>query len=164
MNKSIRRGVFETNSSSTHAICIKPKPRNLEPAPYSTSLLALSTRKEFTDAFILDEASVLYGKIDKINFCLLIIKTHKNKNIREKYLSMLKEVLKKGKITLISSYADRIDNPPYWPPYDDTIEKAIFGSIDSLDDFIFGPDSCIILGRDDSEEYSYIVEKYGAVR
>lgn len=148
MKRQIRRNCFETNSSSTHAICITKKDVNSSLLPSSI----LFTYGEFgwenkTYSSVRSKAAYLYQAIDD---CY-------SDDEKEGLIYKLKEILEKNGITYYfdSDWSGYIDHP-----YGTTeFVEAVLSDEDKLLRYLFG-DSFIITGNDNDGVYWDEMEKH----
>ena len=140
MKKQIRQGVFETNSSSTHSMCIHPGNKYVP----NMSKLEIETG-EFGW-----EEETYYGMDDKLSYAL----TYALGGNSNKYIEMLNEVLTDNMpdtdITYDGmSYKELLEIDVYRDDVDfgyidhQSLDEAseMFLSKNNLEDFIFGRDS-----------------------
>ena len=146
MKKQIRQGVFETNSSSTHSMCIHPGNK------YVPNMSKLEIK---TGEFGWEEET--YDRMnDKLSYAL----TYALGDNSNKYIEMLNEVLTDNMsdtdITYNGmSYEKLIGIPRYYDEdfgYIDhqSLDEAseMFLSKNILEDFIFGRDSYFVTDND----------------
>ena len=144
MKKQIRQGVFETNSSSTHSMCIHPGNKYVP---------NMSKLKIETGEFGWEE-EIYYGMDDKLSYAL----TYALGGNSNKYIEMLNEVLTDNMPDTDITYDGM--------SYEELLEIDVcadFGYIDhqsldeaskmflsknNLEDFIFGRDSYFVTDND----------------
>jgi len=146
MKKQIRRGVFETNSSSTHAICISKNAVNEDDLPKHISF----THGEFGwendehhDSWI--KASYLY---EAICGCY--------DNDKQEKLDRLTEMLKEYNIECdFAPDKDDVYGDGYIDHCYDTVDfvNAVLDDSEKLIRYLFG-DSFIVTGNDNGDAYS----------
>ncbi len=152
MKRQIRKGVFETNSSSTHAICITRKDVDTSNLPNHITF----THGKFGWAFDVykdtwTKASYLYQAI-----CHLCYDSDKDK---KDMLNTLESLLKEYGIECEFEPDTNNDYGEYGEGYIDhgrQTEKfvnAVLADKDKLIKYLFG-DSIIVTGNDNSDEYS----------
>ncbi len=149
MKRQIRKGVFETNSSSTHAICITRKDVGTSNLPNHITF----THGEFGGEFDVHEdtwnkASYLYQAI--CDLC------YGDDNQKKKMLNTLETLLKEYGIECeFEPDKDEEYGDGYIDHGSETEEfvNAVLADCDKLIKFLFG-DSFIVTGNDNSDEYS----------
>lgn len=155
--KQIRRGVFETNSSSTHAINIYcanqynvPKSFNVRPGEFGW--------ENETYYYPEDKVSYLYTLILKKCVSYVyneVTESYENRYDYEKlnsYQKRIKDALKDAGVEEVS-FTDYADSSYYYVDHSENItEDDIDNILDNwFDDFVFNPDSVIITGNDNCD-------------
>lgn len=149
MKRQIRCNVFETNSSSTHAICITRKDVDTSNLPNHITF----THGEFGWEFEVHEgtwnkASYLYQAI--CDLC------YGNNEKKEEMLNTLESLLKEYGIECeFEPDKDKEYGDGYIDHSSETAEfvNAVLTDSDKLIKYLFG-DSIIITGNDNTDEYS----------
>lgn len=150
MKRQIRRNCFETNSSSTHAICIAKKIVNKEDLPTSVSF----SHGEFGWEFA--TYSDTWSKASYLNEALHSI-YHDKEELEEKK-SYISEVLERYGVS-VEFEPDEYDEYGYDSGYIDhgyeTEEfiREVLNDEDKLLTYLFG-NSMVITGNDNSDDYS----------
>ena len=164
MKLTIRKGVFETNSSSTHAVVVTRKKVQDFPENLTFKLGAFGWEKRWY-TLPEDKASYLYT-------CLAIYYLCYENNGNEKFIKAIEQinrVLNKKGINCTFEHLDELYKKGYpvlWE-YDANIDHVgelaefiqdVSRTESKLFRFLFSPDSFILTGNDNSEE-SYVDEK-----
>ena len=144
--RQIRRGVFETNSSSVHSICIQ-KDKNIT-LPNSVY-------------FSIGEYGWEYDRVDIASYLYTAILSTYNKDEAEEKIKQIKTVLDKHSISYDfeepiyykGHYGSWLDNGylDHSCEATDFIE-AVLNDEDLLLRCLFGTDSCVYTGNDNSAE------------
>jgi hypothetical protein len=135
--KQIRRGVFETNSSSTHSICIQKKPATPRSIHFTFGEYGWEQRTVY------DTASYLYTLI-------------MNRDDAKEKLARLKEILDAHNIEYTFANPGQYDDDYFGCGYVDhsyaagNFVEAVLNDEDLLFRYLFGFDSCIYTGNDNS--------------
>lgn len=158
--KNIRRGIFETNSSSTHSICIAKNAELIIP-----KTLKVKFGKFGWDYGVLDSTekkiSYLYTALQSLKRTENIEKLKKvlsSEGIKASFEKPIYKVMNKG---TTSEYIDGInvgyvDHVDQLEPFLDDI----FKDIKKLKSFLFSPLSYIVTGNDNSGHDVSILAKY----
>jgi hypothetical protein len=152
MNTKIRKSLFETNSSSTHSITIQ------EGGDYTS--IGHKGQIELTGGEFGWEWEVYRDPLTKANYCAVYAAGDEYKT------EMLKEVISEhtgAEVKILAQkddydkgYHSHIDHQSH-----DTAEKA-FASSDSLKNFIFGVNSTLYTGNDNSSPPANFYDEPGA--
>lgn len=158
MKVSIRKNIFETNSSSVHAICIANDPKNLI-FPSKVTIRG----GEF--GWMPSDLNTTEEKISYIYTALNLIEDEWWRESH--YLQRLKNILDSHDIPYkfekdpeYDNYEDYyIDHESECLPFIEEIFED--GNEDKLERFLFNPDSIIITGNDNNEEdYPIVTKKF----
>lgn len=150
MKRQIRRNVFETNSSSTHAICISNKSVAKEDIPTFVKFNHGKFGWEFEENdSISDRAAYLYQAICEV--CYYDDKT------KSEYMDSLRSALSKYGVTCEFDSYDKDDDSwevGYIDHGSETREfvDSVMNSDERLIRYLFG-NSIIITGNDNSDDY-----------
>ena len=150
MKRQIRRGCFETNSSSTHAICIAKETVNKKDLPASVSF----SHGEFGWEF--DTYSDTWSKASYLNEALHSV--YYDKEELEEKKSYISEVLGRYGIS-VEFEPDKYDEYGYDSGYIDhgyeTAEfvREVLNDEDKLLTYLFG-DSIVVTGNDNGDAFS----------
>lgn len=149
MKRQIRQGVFETNSSSTHAICISKD--------HDTSNLKLPDTVAFTHGEFGWECETLRGAWEKASYLYEAILGTYGENGAEEKIDHVKEVLSKYGIVCDfepssdeiwdNGYIDHVgeDDMPDWL-------ENMMNDDDVLLTYLFG-DAFVITGNDNNDDF-----------
>lgn len=158
MKKQIRRSCFETNSSSTHAICITKRKIDKDNLPSEVEFKHDEFGWEFrVHEDILTKASYLYQAI-----CDLY--TYENDKRKNKYINWIYEVLGKYGIECNFDTKDK-DEDGFSVGYIDHVFEtrdfvnAVMNNENRLLRYLFG-ESKIITGNDNSETFDEYMESH----
>ena len=152
--KKIRKGVFETNSSSTHSISLSNDKDLRYHIKKANNKIVLDTIPEedgvcyiYPGAFEWEEQTY-NDAATKASYCLTWIKTYRNK---KEYLDMLKRVIKRVNKSRIVKFVKQ-DNEYYpWGNIDhqsDDVCEPVFRDEESLENFIFNSKSILRTDND----------------
>jgi hypothetical protein len=137
--RQIRNGVFETNSSSTHSICISKEPVKDENIP---TYLNIRTDEEFgwsPDCYNSPEEKAAY-LCTVMEWCELDAE-------KEEFLNTLKnEFHIKISYKSKNGYVDHSGEAV-------ALVHELLSNTDKLKRFLFNPESCIYTGNDNSNEF-----------
>lgn len=139
--KTIRKKVFETNSSSSHSLCIE----KCEKIPEKV----IKTMKAYAEEGVLTlygddfgwEVAKYNSAYTKANYCRV------DAQYNEENLEMLKEVIEEVtglKVIIFEDCGGYIDHQSSGI----TVEEGVFDSKENLKDFIFNPDSVLYIDND----------------
>ena len=150
MARKIRTGMFETNSSSVHCICIsnnKPADDNIP------SVLRCTTGEYGWDYRVYD------SKYDKAGYLLTMIYSSENRDV---YIDQLRRVLEKNGVKLDEGsreyyYIDHVDE------WDSTLEKILYDE-DRLMRFLFSVGSFVETANDNDSSVGLIEDDISRYR
>lgn len=142
MKRQVRKKVFETNSSSTHAICVSNKPFDYSDLPRKVYFYHGEFGWEVDKRY--DTASYLYQAICNLYW--------KDLEARMKVLHKISDIMSKYNIECVFEKPDLDEG--YVDHYDelDAFVENILNDEDLLIRYLFG-DSFIVTGNDNSEEF-----------
>lgn len=149
MKKFIRKGVFETNSSSTHSICIGKEDKRFctDKLPIDEQGRIMIWPGEF--GWEIDHYN---DAVTKASYCLTWAKQYNKEDVV--YVNMLKKVISEQMNVSKDKIIFRtINDDTYYPNgYIDHqsiyVAQKAFESEDSLRAFIFNPESILITDND----------------
>lgn len=156
----IRKGVFETNSSSTHSICISSSDNLTDYLDIRVDGTLVLTGGQFGW-----EWRTYYDALTKANYCAVYaLNCHRYDKDRVE-LEMLEKVLqevtgaKRVKFCIADDYdcKDKIDEEGdtlHWSYIDhqsSSVCASAFSNVDRLKQFIFNPESVLQIGNDNEE-------------
>jgi hypothetical protein len=158
MKRQIRRGTFETNSSSTHAICIAKEGYNKE------------DYINFKNGTFEWEVNTYYDTYNKASYLITAIFSCSDKDYADKNLQKLKDILDNNNIEYtfptpeIKSWEDNgeikyyYDIDGYIDHCGETKEfvEAVLNDEDKLMRYLFG-DSMIVTGNDNDNGFNDIM-------
>lgn len=156
MKRQIRQGVFETNSSSTHAICISKN--------HDTSNLKLPDTVAFTHGEFGWECETLRNVWEKASYLYEAILGTYGENGAEEKIDHVKEVLSKYGV----AYAFEPCSDKYWDDgyidhvgQDDMPEwlENMMSDDDALLTYLFG-DAFVVTGNDNGEGFEKKMYEY----
>lgn len=144
MIRNIRPGVFETNSSSTHSICIS--------GDSNCVLDTLYMENETVDIFSGEfgwEVEQYNDAPTKAAYCLTYIKSHDNNENEEKMLrKVIQEVTGAKTINFVPDGKDSFYKWGYIDHQSEDVCGEAFESEEKLKAFIFNPHSYLITDND----------------
>ncbi len=161
MKRQIRNNCFETNSSSTHAICIAKKNSNIDKNNFPS--IVEFKHGEFGWEFkvyenILNKASYLYQAICDLYSC------QKNNKNKQKYINQIYNILGKYGIDCNFDTKD-YDEDGFDIGYIDhafgtkNFVESVMHSEKQLLRYLFG-ESKVITGNDNDDEFSDYMESH----
>lgn len=142
--KKIRTGIFETNSSSVHCICIA---NNNIKAVSQSSLNCLTGEYGWED-------KTYYSALDKADYLCTMIALYSDDSKRD--LNRLKNILKKYNVEFSCRQTEDsyIDHGYAWG---DTLE-TLLGNEELLINFLFNPSSFVKTGNDNDYEQHMVYD------
>lgn len=152
MKRQIRKSVFETNSSSTHAICISKEDVNVIKLPFSIDFTQGDFGWEFrviNDSHT--KASYLYQVI--FDMCY-----YRSPDKLQEYKNRISELLARYNIEAIFSKIDEYDGYVDHAGEAMNFVNSVLSDGDKLIRFLFG-DSIIVTGSDNDDyfdDYMYV--------
>ncbi len=148
MKRQIRRGIFETNSSSTHAICITQKDVDIRGLPTHITF----THGDFGWAFDIHKdtrtkASYLYQAICDLYY--------KDNEAKDEKINTIASLLREYNIECeFEPDEDKEYGDGYIDHVDETVDfvNTVLSDSDELIRYLFG-DSFLVIGNDNWDDY-----------
>lgn len=152
--KQIRPSVFETNSSSSHSLCVSESNQlNDFIIPNQEGIIELTGGQFSWGPETYNDA------ITKTNYCAVHIQGYCSGEEKERKLNMLRDVILSQTMAndLVFGFStdDRNDNYSYIDHQSVHDANVVFKNADTLRNFIFNKDSQLIIDNDNGTDYDY---------